>query len=359
MTRLYGFLGAMLLTLAPSQVSAQSSAQPVLPGLLTTSGCTAGVTVCYVPYSSSNPLPVAATGSGNQNVNVSQVNGAAVNVGAGAASTGTQRVVTATDSTIATITNALPAGTNLLGKVGIDQTTPGTTNAVVATGNVASGVSDSGNPVKVAGTNNNTVISLSNAQRGDLQLDASGNLRVRLSGTDLTRVDGVAGTSLAGVLFSDGNSGSTSVRLLATAPWAYNGGTLDSIRTIQGADGTGLGVTATAISPNSNANNAASSQQCTVACASTIVSGAHNLYGLSFSSTATGWLLLEDATSCAANGTITPLRAYAYPTANVTTTVSWGNIPLKFATGLAACFSTTGPFTATTSTTAYITVDYK
>lgn len=31
------------------------------------------------------------------------------------------------------ITNALPAGTNLMGKVGIDQTTPGTTNAVVDT----------------------------------------------------------------------------------------------------------------------------------------------------------------------------------------------------------------------------------
>jgi hypothetical protein len=33
--------------------------------------------------------------------------------------------------TLTGITNALPAGTNLLGKVGIDQTTPGTTNGVV------------------------------------------------------------------------------------------------------------------------------------------------------------------------------------------------------------------------------------
>ncbi|MFZ2541119.1 MAG: hypothetical protein WAW75_05015 [Gallionella sp.] len=36
----------------------------------------------------------------------------------------------ATVTTLTGITNALPAGTNLLGKVGIDQTTPGTTNAV-------------------------------------------------------------------------------------------------------------------------------------------------------------------------------------------------------------------------------------
>ncbi len=35
-----------------------------------------------------------------------------------------------TVTTLTGITNALPAGTNLLGKVGIDQTTPGTTNKV-------------------------------------------------------------------------------------------------------------------------------------------------------------------------------------------------------------------------------------
>ena len=40
-----------------------------------------------------------------------------------------------TVSAVTAITNALPAGTNLMGKVGIDQTTPGTTNAVVVTAN--------------------------------------------------------------------------------------------------------------------------------------------------------------------------------------------------------------------------------
>lgn len=39
----------------------------------------------------------------------------------------------ATVTAVTAITNALPAGANLLGKVGIDQTTPGTTNAVFAT----------------------------------------------------------------------------------------------------------------------------------------------------------------------------------------------------------------------------------
>lgn len=135
---------------------------------------------------------VTITPSGTQDENIKQVNGATVNVGVGAAGTGTQRVAVASDSSIATvtavtaitnalpagtnvighviadtgsttavtgnvtvvqgtgtnlhtvidsgtltavtaITNALPAGTNLLGKVGIDQTTPGTTNLVALT----------------------------------------------------------------------------------------------------------------------------------------------------------------------------------------------------------------------------------
>lgn len=113
------------------------------------------------------------------------------------------------------------------------------------------------------------------------------------------------------------------------------------------------------IGPTSSTAVAPSSAQCTTACASLITSGAHNLYGLNFSATATGWLLLEDATSCAANGTVTPLRAYAYPTANTTVTISWGDIPKSFATGIAACFSTSGPYTATASTTAFIAQDYK
>lgn len=76
-----------------------------------------------------NPLPVSGTvtttPSGTQDENLKQVNGASVNVGAGASSTGTQRVITATDSVIGTvaavtaITNALPAGNNNIGDVDI------------------------------------------------------------------------------------------------------------------------------------------------------------------------------------------------------------------------------------------------
>lgn len=54
--------------------------------------------------SSSNPLPVTLISDvGELNVNLNEVNGAAVNVGIGTSGTGTQRVAVSSDSTINTI----------------------------------------------------------------------------------------------------------------------------------------------------------------------------------------------------------------------------------------------------------------
>lgn len=84
-------------------------------------------------------------GGGGGNVNITGVNGVAPSVGNGASDAGTIRVTVANDSTGVV---GLNAGTNIVGKVGIDQTTPGTTNAVsvaqlgantVSTGNGVSG----------------------------------------------------------------------------------------------------------------------------------------------------------------------------------------------------------------------------
>lgn len=113
--------------------------------------------------SPTTPLPVTGSfaPSGIQDINQKNVNGATINVGPGASSTGTQRVTTSTDSTIGTVTTvtsatviqptasnlnatvvgtgtfavqntaALPSGASIIGQVGIDQTTPGSTNGVV------------------------------------------------------------------------------------------------------------------------------------------------------------------------------------------------------------------------------------
>lgn len=81
--------------------------------------------------SASNPLPVTGTFTppALQNVNLTQVGSAAVQTGAGTAA-GTLRVELPTDGTGKV---GLNAGSAIVGKVGIDQTTPGTTNAVSAT----------------------------------------------------------------------------------------------------------------------------------------------------------------------------------------------------------------------------------
>lgn len=102
-----------------------------------------------------------------------------------------------------------------------------------------------------------------------------------------------------------------------------------------------------------------STQSCTVACASTLISGAHALYGISGSATATGYIFVYDAASCAANGTVTPKKAFAYTVANSVIGISWGTIPMINSTGIAVCFSSTGPFTATASTTAFLSADFK
>lgn len=121
---------------------------------------------------STNGIHVYVAGSavGGDDINVAQVNGQTVNVGTGAAGTGTMRVTTSTDSTIGTLTG----------------------------GGVASGASDSGNPVKVGGVFNTTQPTLTNGQRGDVQMDSRANVSTTLgtliSGEDQTnnvmRVEG-------------------------------------------------------------------------------------------------------------------------------------------------------------------------
>lgn len=83
------------------------------------------------------------TPSGTQDINLKQVNGGAVDVGHGTAA-GAQRVELPTDGTGVV---GLNAGSNIIGKVGIDQTTPGTTNLVALAAN------QSVNLAQVGGTN--------------------------------------------------------------------------------------------------------------------------------------------------------------------------------------------------------------
>lgn len=53
---------ALIVALAAiaSVAYAQSTATQVVMGALTTSGCPSGSQVCFLPYSSANPLPVVS-----------------------------------------------------------------------------------------------------------------------------------------------------------------------------------------------------------------------------------------------------------------------------------------------------------
>lgn len=76
--------------------------------------------------SASQPLPVTLT-STTITGTVAATQSGTWTVGLSAAQT---LATVTTVGAVTGITNALPAGTNLMGKVGIDQTTPGTTNAI-------------------------------------------------------------------------------------------------------------------------------------------------------------------------------------------------------------------------------------
>lgn len=144
MTRIY-IAGLFLLfgmSLSYAQTPAAARVVSACAGVTYTAGANAPITV-----DTTGKLCSASAGSGTSDVNVAQVAGATVATGHGTAA-GALRVELPTDGT---------------GKVGIDQTTPGTTNAVVAI------------PASVSGTGTAPVVS--GAAEGTHVLKASaGNL---------------------------------------------------------------------------------------------------------------------------------------------------------------------------------------
>jgi hypothetical protein len=88
-------------------------------------------------------------------------------------------------------------------------------------GSVASGATDSGNPVKVGGTYNETLPTFSTGQRGDLQIGARGALHVGLSG-------GNQGDSTSSLLTFPNPAGTGGP--LGVATMIFNGSSWDRTR---------------------------------------------------------------------------------------------------------------------------------
>lgn len=201
--------------------------------------------------SASHPLPVTGTftPSGTGDVNLKQVNGQTVNVGTGAAGTGTQRVTTSTDSTIGTVTTI--------------------TNPVAAT--------------------------------------QSGTWTVQ-----------------------PGNTANTT-------PWLVT---------------------------NSINNANAAHTECSALCANLVVkASAGYLYDFNIAadstlSAAAWWVMIYDATAAPGDGAVTPAKCYALPSGSTSFTGAFSQ-GMKASTGITIGVSTTGCFTKTASTHAFIGAGYQ
>lgn len=102
-------------------------------------------------------------GGSNWSANIAQVGGSSIALGQ------------------TTMASSLPVAiASNQGNVPVSQATASSLNAQVV-GNVASGSSDSGNPVKAGGVYNSAAPTPSTGQRVDLQMDSSGNLKVNVA----------------------------------------------------------------------------------------------------------------------------------------------------------------------------------
>lgn len=239
------------------------------------------------------------------------------------------------------------------GTVGIDQTTPGTTNGVVATGNVASGATDSGNPIKTGCAFNSTNPTVTTGQRVDCQADSRGNIKTLATLSSITGVDGALNTS-------GGVYGTTSgaVGLYSSVwPLVFNGTGWDRFR----GDTASPGIAQVEIAPTATNASALTPVVTATAAASKIIkASAGNLYGFNVTTGASaGTVYVFNATSLPGDGTVTPVKCYEVA-ANATLSVQYAPTPLAFSTGITIGFGTgTNCFTLANSATAFISGDGK
>lgn len=233
--------------------------------------------------------------------NTAQVNGIAVLTGAGASGTGAQRVTVSQDSTTVAGSSSLPAGTNIIGKVGIDQTTPGTTNAVsvaqFGATNISTGTGAGGAGIPRVTVSNDSTVGL------------------------------VAGSAIVGKVGIDQTTDVTTngVEIAPTA--------------------------ASAATPSTYVSTALESNHA-------VKASAGNLYRVYAFSAVVGYVMVFNATAAPADGAVTPAECVPIP-ANGWISIDKGDLPENYGTGISIALSTTGCFTKTASANAMFRVAYK
>ena len=234
LSRLIRILTLLTTLLLSAPAFAQVTAPPAQIGYLSTTGCSYGLTTCFVQYGAS--IPVTGTVAGSQS-------------NAGAGTTGSTNVPVMGYNYYWTGA----AWAQWLGKVGIDQTTPGTTNGV---------------------------------------------------------------------------------------------------QTLSGS------VTSTTPNPSTHV-------QCAALCTSLVAkasAGTLQSFEVSADPTLAGaawWLLIYDATSKPTDGAVTPAKCYAYPSGTTSAGGTFTESGVTFTTGITLAVSTTGCFTSTSSTHAFLAGDYR
>jgi hypothetical protein len=219
--------------------------------------------------------------------------------------------------------------------------------------NVASGGTDSGNPVKVGGVYNSTLPTFTTGQRGDLQITSRGAVQVQIT-------DGSTNTYNIGS-GSDAAANAVGGLNVYNRPSYYNGLTWDRACSASTSCGTnnGTGTAQVAIMPlNSSAAGNAPSANSAVGSSLVVKASAGNLYGWRVVAGASaGFVLMFDAISAPADGAVTPKDCV--PVAANGTVGERLDIGDRYTTGITIVFSTTGCFTKTASATAFIRATFQ
>ena len=176
--------------------------------------------------------------------------------------------------------------------------------------------------------------------------DGAGNLATANTGTPATTV-----TTPADALTNTGNVSQTEISL----NYVFNSTTWDRVRSLGAASQlTATGQQTAVIMPHTAANAAIAATVNAAAGSSQIIKASVcNLYSVSCTSGASaGYLLVYNLAAAPGDGTVTPIDVIICA-ANTSVSKTY-SIPLRCSAGATVVFSTTGPFTQTSSATAFL-----
>lgn len=216
------------------------------------------------------------------------------------------------------------------------------------TGNIASGGTDSGNPVKVAGVYNSTLPTFTTGQRGDLQVGSRGALLVQIMSPDTTT------SPSSGTNSSDALTASAVGLVGRSFGYNFNGSTWDRLR----GDTNGVYTVSKPVT-----SGGLTAGRVLTGTTGVIKASAGQLYQLRAMNTnaAARYLHLYNKATGPTLSTDTPIFTVPLQAASVPAEVNWGNIGLVFSTGIAWAYTTDDiaiPATAATSTELHFSCGY-